>query len=333
MDVLDYPLSYCSFYAQGNLIRHLAIHDPEASMAEKEEALKIGEPKGPGEQPDGEEEEVYYMEEEEEEDVDAPPFSGAVTISEQGTVQQTEDGQQVVVFEVIHLHPPGTAQSTTDELQVQPGASNGDATILPTLQEAPEDDDFANAVAEAIGEAVPTPSSPAPSTPARRRGRPRKTPVSTPTNELLKQIKVEEIKEEAVKDVASATRQGRKRKVLEIVEPQQEVQTESPKRGGRPVRSCRMRKDDSQVVSEVPTTSCEELEPSPETEELARREAEQERRRLEQKQKDMEECFGFNEDEEETETILAMPAVPGSQSVNMMEDGTLLVNLPNHTGT
>lgn len=39
------------------------------------------------------------------------------------------------------------------------------------------------------------------------------------------------------------------------------------------------------------------------------REAEMARRRLEQKQKDMEECFGFND--EEDETILAMPAAPG----------------------
>ncbi|GFS49457.1 transcriptional repressor CTCF [Nephila pilipes] len=332
-----------AFRHKGNLIRHLAIHDPEASVAEKEEALKIGEPKGPGEQPDGEEEEVYYMEEDDEEEVDAPPFSGAVTISEQGTVQQTEDGHQVVVFELIQVHPPGTTQSATDELQVQPGTSNGDATILPTLQESPDDDCFVNAVAEAIGEAVPTPASPAPTTPARRRGRPRKTPVSVPTNELLKQIKgyslfafdFEEIKDEVVKETASAARQARKRKIAEIAEPLLEVQTDTPKRGGRPVRSCRMRKDDSQVAAEMDTTHvpCDEHEPSPETEELARREAEQERRRLEQKQKDMEECFGFNEDEEETETILAMPAVPGSQSMNMMEDGTLLVNLPNHTGT
>ncbi|KAF8764826.1 transcriptional repressor CTCF-like [Argiope bruennichi] len=328
-----------AFRHKGNLIRHLAIHDPEASMAEKEEALRIGEPKGPGEQPDGEEEEVYYMEEEDEEDVDAPPFSGAVTISDQGTVQQTEDGQQVVVFEVIQLHPPASDQPVT-ELQPAATTSNGETTILPTLQETPEEEEdcYVSAVAEVLGQvaAQQTPASPAtPATPARRRGRPRKTPApATPVTELLKQVKVEEIKEDSVKETPSA--RGRKRKVTEVAEPPPvEIPVETPKRGGRPLRSCRMRKDDSQNVSEPVSASVvpEEMEDLPESEELARREAEQERRRLEQKQKDMAECFGFNEDEEETETILAMPAVPGSQSMNVMEDGTLLVNLPNHTGT
>uniref|UniRef100_A0A023G7F7 Putative transcriptional repressor ctcf ixodes scapularis transcriptional repressor ctcf n=1 Tax=Amblyomma triste TaxID=251400 RepID=A0A023G7F7_AMBTT len=52
------------------------------------------------------------------------------------------------------------------------------------------------------------------------------------------------------------------------------------------------------------------------------REAEMARRRLEQKQKDMEECFGFND--EEDETILAMPAAPGvnGPSEEKVPDGT-----------
>lgn len=66
-------------------------------MAEKEEALRIGEPKGPGEQPDGEEEE-YFEEVEDEEEGAAQAFPGTVTIAEQGTVQETEDGQQVYIF-------------------------------------------------------------------------------------------------------------------------------------------------------------------------------------------------------------------------------------------
>ncbi|GIY32015.1 transcriptional repressor CTCF [Caerostris extrusa] len=321
------------FVQKGNLIRHLAIHDPEASMAEKELALRIGEPKGPGETPDGEEEEVYYMEEEEE-DADAPPFSGAVTIAEQGTVQQTEDGQQVVVFEVIQLHPPDGDQSVEE---LQPAInSNGETSILPTVHESPEEEDcFASAVAEAIGEAISTPASPAtPATP-RKRGRPKKTPVTSSANELLKHIKAEEIKEEAIKE---PNRMGRKRKV-EVIEPQQEISLETPKTRGRPVRSCRIRKDDSNAGPDIPTAVistpivCDEMDDTPVTEELARREAEQERRRLEQKQKDMEECFGFNEDEEETETILAMPAVPGAQSMSLMDDSTLLGSLSNHNGT
>lgn len=68
-------------------------------MAEKEEALRIGEPKGPGEQPDGEEEE--YFEEVEDEDDGTQNFPGTVTIAEQGTVQETEDGQQVYILNLI----------------------------------------------------------------------------------------------------------------------------------------------------------------------------------------------------------------------------------------
>lgn len=69
-------------------------------MAEKEEALRIGEPKGPGEQPDGEEEE-YFEEVEDEEEGAAQAFPGTVTIAEQGTVQETEDGQQVYLLNLI----------------------------------------------------------------------------------------------------------------------------------------------------------------------------------------------------------------------------------------
>ncbi|XP_035225096.1 transcriptional repressor CTCF-like [Stegodyphus dumicola] len=321
-----------AFRHKGNLIRHLAIHDPEASVAEKEEALRIGEPKGPGEQPDGEEEEYYVEEEEEEEDVDSPNFPGTVTIAEQGTVQETEDGHQVVVFEVIQLHPPQPEPETcaTDQMSTN---NNGEVVSLTTLQDVSEEDCFASAVAEAIGEAEPSSAaSPAPPTP-RRRGRPRKNPQA----ELLKHIKVEDInpKDENSKDgTPIIMRQNRKRKTTEM-ETTTEISSEVNKRG-RPVRTCRMRKEDSHIVSEATCANNEEAEdstdPGADMEELARREAELQRRRLEQKEKDMAECFGFNDDEEETETILAMPAVPGSQPLVVMEDGTLLSNLPNHNG-
>lgn len=51
------------------MIRHLAIHDPEATAAERAEAMRIGEPKGPGEEPDGEEDD-YMMEEDEDDELD-----------------------------------------------------------------------------------------------------------------------------------------------------------------------------------------------------------------------------------------------------------------------
>ncbi|KAG8192182.1 hypothetical protein JTE90_009946, partial [Oedothorax gibbosus] len=309
-----------AFRHKGNLIRHLAIHDPEASMAEKEEALRIGEPKGPGEQPDGEEEEVYYMEDEEVDATDAPNFPATVTISEQGTVQETEDGQQVVVFEVIQVAEQD--QQHQDQSMANELANNGQA--LPTLDEVPEEEDcFASAVAEAIGAATNT--SVADSPVARRRGRPRKTPATPQTpqpTELLKQIKVENIKEEPVH---TPGRPGRKRKIAAVEttpEPPQEEVLPTPEvttrgKGGRPVRSCRIRKDDEG-----------DGKSASEPEALARREAEEKRKRLEQKERDMAECFGFNEDEEETETILAMQTVPGSGS---MEDNHIM--LQNHSGT
>ncbi|XP_015910238.1 transcriptional repressor CTCF isoform X2 [Parasteatoda tepidariorum] len=328
-----------AFRHKGNLIRHLAIHDPEASMAEKEEALRIGEPKGPGEQPDGEEEE-YYVEEEDEEDVDQAPFpTGTVTISDQGTVQETEDGQQVVVFEVIQLHPQNQEENILPEPLEQP--DNSEAVSLTTLQDVAEEDCFASAVAEAIGEvppSLPHPSSPAPSTPRRGRGRPRKTPIVPQEvslqqqQEIIRQIKVEDDSKDGT---PTPGRPGRKRKASEVPEISPEASDSGTR--GRPLRSCRLRKGDSpapDMMPMVPEPALEEsmsnlADLSNDPEGLAKREAELERRRLEQKQKDMEECFGFNDDEEETETILAMPAVPGAQPLNVI-DSNLLIS--NHSG-
>ncbi|XP_054724967.1 zinc finger Y-chromosomal protein 2-like isoform X2 [Uloborus diversus] len=330
-----------AFRHKGNLIRHLAIHDPEASVAEKEEALRIGEPKGPGEQPDGEEEEYYVEEEEEEEDIDAP-FPGTVTISEQGTVQETEDGQQVVVFEVIQLHPQDAdSQAENDELN---SANSGEPVQLTTLQDVTEEDCFASAVAEAIGEVPPSPAPPSPSSTPRRRGRPRKHSIPPPQQpELLKQIKVEkglEKEEISQESMQIANRVGRKRKITETSE--QVFESPELSKRGRPMRSCRMRRgeDTQTTLSEIPAiNNDDEMEsslhcPSPKAdmEDLAKREAELQRRRLEQKQKDMDECFGFNDDEEETETILAMPAVPGAQPLTVNLEENLLSNLRSHNG-
>lgn len=65
-----------------------------------------------------------------------------------------------MVFEVIQLHSQGAEPvpepPQTDEV---PNSSNGDSSAL-TLQEVTDEDCFASAVAEAIGEADPSPSSP-----------------------------------------------------------------------------------------------------------------------------------------------------------------------------
>ncbi|XP_028966758.1 transcriptional repressor CTCF [Galendromus occidentalis] len=124
-----------AFRHKGNLIRHLAVHDPDASAQEKEEAMRIGQPKLPGEKKDGEEDdydellddpdEEFSDEEDEDEDefmeVDgstvehAMDSSGATSVTQSG--QSGQPGQnQVVVLEVIHM--PNNADGTPGE-QVQ----------------------------------------------------------------------------------------------------------------------------------------------------------------------------------------------------------------------
>lgn len=65
-----------------------------------------------------------------------------------------------MVFEVIQLHSQGAEPvPETPQTDEVPNSSNGDSSAL-TLQEVTDEDCFASAVAEAIGEADPSPSSP-----------------------------------------------------------------------------------------------------------------------------------------------------------------------------
>lgn len=232
-----------AFRHKGNLIRHLAIHDPEATAAERAEAMRIGEPKGPGEEPDGEEDD-YMMEDDEDDDMDDMAM-------EDGMVNE---GQQVVVFEVIQI--PAADGVTMEQHAIRAVsedalrmASNGsvitgaDGQELTIIQQVPQDQ---SVVTEAVTKAALAPMK-------RPRGRPRKYATME----------------------AAASNQG------EEVLGMTKVEMDAPQR-----------------------------------------EAEMARRRLEQKQKDMEECFGFND--EEDETILAMPAAPGvnGPSEEKVQDGT-----------
>ncbi|XP_015926724.1 transcriptional repressor CTCF [Parasteatoda tepidariorum] len=83
-----------AFRHKGNLIRHFAIHDPDASATDKELAMRLGEPKKPGQDIDGEEDEEE--------------------MNEYDSVADDKESQQVVVFEVIQL--PG-ANSMISEPQ------------------------------------------------------------------------------------------------------------------------------------------------------------------------------------------------------------------------
>lgn len=128
-----------AFRHKGNLIRHLAVHDPDATAQEKEEAMRIGQPKLPGEKKDGEEDDYdelmddpdeEFSDEDDDDDDDEDEVmdevetnnvlgtnaDGVVTVSGhqvaqqggQGTAQvgqpQATTGQnQVVVLEVIQV--------------------------------------------------------------------------------------------------------------------------------------------------------------------------------------------------------------------------------------
>ncbi|XP_046997162.1 transcriptional repressor CTCFL isoform X2 [Schistocerca americana] len=81
------------FRHKGNLIRHMAVHDPESSAQEKALALKLGRQKKI-QIIDGQQVEVMAGEDEDEDDEDSESEMMAV---------EGQDGQQYVVLEVIQL--------------------------------------------------------------------------------------------------------------------------------------------------------------------------------------------------------------------------------------
>ncbi|XP_014481735.1 PREDICTED: transcriptional repressor CTCF-like isoform X4 [Dinoponera quadriceps] len=125
---------------KGNLIRHMAVHDPESSLQEKQQALKIGRQKKI-QIIDGQRVEVmtgdsklkgYEDEEEEEDEEDA-------MMAVQGS-----DGQQYVVLEVIQLADnQGTDQmavvaSEDGELVMQDPLSQESSIVTATGEEVDE---------------------------------------------------------------------------------------------------------------------------------------------------------------------------------------------------
>lgn len=316
-----------AFRHKGNLIRHMAIHDPDASAAERAEALRIGQPKGPGEQRDGEEEDYEEMEE--------------MTVD---VDVQNQQNQQVVVFEVIqlptsdgsdeHQQSVGTLVDGTNTVTM---TSNGEAVtsqinsnltgqVVTAISSGEDNNALADLITSGgtIEELVPvTVTSQITPNPPRRRGRPRKYPL--PNDVLSNTVTPPKVKEEKIDNtyISEPRRSTRKRKVV-VFEELDEIDRPSPptpSRRGRPpkhnrnrnLRTIEVEDDQSEIDAVVLPASVGDPEI------LARREQELARKRLEQKQKDMAECFGFNDDDEEAETILAMPVVPGtSQSLDVI---------------
>ncbi len=86
-----------SFRHKGNLIRHMAIHDPESTAQERQLALKIGRQKRI-QIIDGQQVEVIDDDDEDDEDEEDDEGDETQVLAVEG-----EDGQQYVVLEVIHL--------------------------------------------------------------------------------------------------------------------------------------------------------------------------------------------------------------------------------------
>ncbi|XP_013787698.1 zinc finger protein 37-like isoform X2 [Limulus polyphemus] len=312
-----------AFRHKGNLIRHLAIHDPDATEAEKAEAMLIGQQNELSEDYDGEE---SYSESEE-------SLMKPVPIDVEGTIQEgQQEGQQVVVFEVIQL--PGGVDGTSDNseqtlTELQHGSlsipnnqrnSQENVTILQHVQnqeaqgnelmnndgaslaQVPRESATVTELIEEQAHSIMTLPPPAPT--PRRRGRPRKYPLpaeSQPTQSPFaatatpEPVQARGDGQENKKNQEVAV--TRRRKTEEYVE-----QTEA-KRGRIQYEEA----DKEQVEPKVPLVPTN-------PEEVARREEEMMRKRQEQKQRDMAECFGFDDNEDE-ETILAMPAAPGTKGL------------------
>lgn len=104
-----------TFRHKGNLMRHFVLHDPMATEAEKEVALKIGVPKQPGESEDGEEDDYEVIEQ----------------------VESLDDkGEPVVVFEVIQLPSSSSNRVETQTLTM----ADGRAVILNSDNRSPTED-------------------------------------------------------------------------------------------------------------------------------------------------------------------------------------------------
>ena len=101
-----------SFRHKGNLIRHMALHDPDSTAAEKAMALKIGRQKRV-QVIDGQQVEVFGEEddefEEEYEDEEDEPMGGG-----EGGAGGGGDGQHYVVLEVIQL-PEGGEEGASSQ--------------------------------------------------------------------------------------------------------------------------------------------------------------------------------------------------------------------------
>ncbi|XP_076686162.1 uncharacterized protein LOC143378358 isoform X4 [Andrena cerasifolii] len=111
-----------SFRHKGNLIRHMAVHDPESSLQEKQQALKMGRQKKI-QIIDGQRVEVMtgYEDDEEEEEEDEEDMMAV----------EGSDGQQYVVLEVIQL----ADNQRTDQQMAVVASEDGDLVMQDPLSQ------------------------------------------------------------------------------------------------------------------------------------------------------------------------------------------------------
>lgn len=123
------PTCHRSFRHKGNLIRHMAQHDPESNVREQSMALKIGRQKRiqiiDGQQVEIMTNEDDDEEEEEEEDEDQDPTEEDECFIQHANIKEDpgevlvnvdhENGQEYVVLEVIQIQEDG--QKTIEDVQ------------------------------------------------------------------------------------------------------------------------------------------------------------------------------------------------------------------------
>jgi transcriptional repressor CTCF len=124
-----------AFRHKGNLIRHMAVHDPESSAQEKALALKLGRQKKI-QIIDGQQVEVMPADDSEEEEEDEEDEEDEDENETSMMAVEGQDGQQYVVLEVIQLQD---GSDTTMAVVNEDMVVGGDSDTLTAIAEANAD--------------------------------------------------------------------------------------------------------------------------------------------------------------------------------------------------
>lgn len=320
-----------AFRHKGNLIRHMAIHDPDASAQEKAEALRFGRIRrhrhdGFPHFEDDEDDEEEDEEEEEEDEEDDPDMSrenaaldGQLTTADGHPVDIHHN--QVVVLEVIQLQGPEGEQQAVAVL-------SGEGMDMVTAEEAAEMEgclvaaaDMENArMAERDASDIRKMNN-------RRMSRPREAQVLATGSADGDVDLADAVKDDGHEQDRPRVNRGRKRRAhAEDGDDEAEgdmdssVTSTTPKKRGKKLMA-----QLSAGGQATPRPRRSRKLPQLDEAELARREAEENKRRQQQKKKDVEECFGFKDEEaddgERSDAESAIQLLAAMQQSDQSQDG------------